>query len=318
MPIEALPTYVTAILFVIALAALVKGADWFVSGASSLARRLGTSQLVIGLTVVSLGTSAPELAVSIFASLNGSGSIALGNVVGSNIFNLGFILAMCAIAVPLKVEKKVLYRDTFFLIGSSVVLLAMIAWDLELARWEGLLLLSGLVIYLSWLALKSPKELISPDDGDDQEEIMNRQKTFFFLAIGLASLLLGSRLVVDIASHVATELGVTEWLIGVTIVAVGTSLPEVLTAATSIIKKKVDLGIGSLIGSDIFNIVGVLGITAIVKPFTTEQIAVNQLIFLIGAIVLMAVFLRTGWVLSRREGFALFGIALARYLTEIF
>lgn len=314
---EGLPIYVLALAFVGGLLLLVKGADWFVEGASALAKNLGMSSTIIGLTVVAIGTSAPEFAVSTYASLQGSGDIALANVVGSNIFNLGFILALIAIIAPFSVKANTVYRDMMMVIVGSSLLTAFALMDNHVSRLEGSVLVTILVGYLFYLWKRS-KEGEELDLEDIPDEPMTGLQTGIRLVIGLGGLIIGCNLTVESAKTFALSMGMSEWLIGVTIIATGTSLPELVTAITSLVKKKTDIGVGGLIGSDIFNILGVIGSAALIKPLAVNPDSAVPFGFLIFATILTAIFLRNGWKMTRTEGWILMGIATIRYLVEIF
>lgn len=317
MPVGHWPVWLQVVLFCVSLLLLMKGADWLVQGATSLAKKLGISDLVVGLTVVAIGTSSPEFAVSGIAAWNGMGDISLGNVVGSNIFNLGFILAICVIAVPIKIEKMMLYRDLMFLLAGALLLVGLLYSGNSLSRYDGILLLSCLGLYLWFLWKKSSFSGEVPEFEEEIVEVSGGM-TAVKLICGLACLLLASRILVDLASDFAARMGVDQWLIGITIVAIGTSLPELVTAIASIMKKNSDLGIGGLIGSDIFNIFGVMGFASILSPVSVSSGAYNQIGFLVGTIFLIGVMMRIGWNLNRWKGILLFVVSLIRYGMEIF
>ncbi len=315
---DLLPAFGELLIFIAGLVLLVKGADWFVEGAASIARRLGVSKLVVGLTIVAIGTSAPEFAVSGYAALNGSGELALANVVGSNIFNLGFILAFCSILTPMAVSRQTVYRDCFFLIVGTLLVSFLVLYDGVVSRFDGSLLivsLAGYISYLLWLSKKSIKEAASQEivraNGHWSWEVA---KVLF----GLSGLLVGCNLVVETAKSFALSMGMSEWFIGITIIAMGTSLPELVTAVASVLKKDSELGIGGLIGSDIFNLFGVVGFTAVLSPMSVGNESAVPFFFLIFATCLTAFFLRTHWRLSRIEGIVLLGVATFRYAYEIF
>jgi cation:H+ antiporter len=295
---------------------LWKGADWFVGGAARIAKGFGVSELVVGLTIVAMGTSAPELAVSATAALQGQGAIALGNVVGSNVFNLGIVLGICALLQTLKPSPEVWRRD-----GPLLVLAVASVWwfvrDGSLDRLEGGLLVLGMVAYLTYLFTKGslpPGE----DDGDEEGEEPPDAKTWLLMALGLVLILAGGRLLVDGASGLATAMGMSPWLISVTIVAAGTSAPELVTSVTAARKGMASMALGGLIGSDIFNTVLVLGVAGLVAPLTGLSAFRPALgimgATIVGTILLVALRRRIGTA----EGLLLLGVALARWGNDLF
>ncbi len=259
----------TFLLFFGGLALLIVGAEALVRGASRLAARLGISPLVVGLTVVALGTSSPELAVALKAALSGQASIAVGNVIGSNIFNVLFILGLSAVVVPLVVSRQLVRLDVPLLIVLSVLVLVF-ALDGRFGRLDGIVFLIGLVLYTGFLILQSRKEHSAPTDTSTPES--NRAASLQFLTnlaltvAGLGLLILGSRWLVDSAIAFAHYLGISELVIGLTIVAGGTSLPEVVTSVIAAMRGERDIAVGNVVGSNIFNIMAVLGLTSIIAP----------------------------------------------------
>jgi len=254
------------------LVLLVLGAETLVRGASRLAATIGISPLVIGLTVVAFGTSSPELAVSVKSALSGQADIAVGNVVGSNIFNVLFILGLSALVAPLVVSQQLVRFDVPLMIAVSVVVLAL-GWDAKIGRGEGLLLFSGLVAYLLFLIYQSRKESKQIADeyakeyGPDNRPPTPRWLTNGGLVLGgLALLVLGSHWLVAGAVAIAQRLGVSELIIGLTIVAAGTSLPEVATSVIASLRGERDIAVGNVVGSNLFNMLGVLGLSGMVAP----------------------------------------------------
>lgn len=320
MPIETLSSPLQAAVFVIGIILLVKGADWLVSGASFIATKLGIPKVIVGLTIVAIGTSAPEFAVSGYAALDGSGEIALANVVGSNIFNLGFILALCALITPVQTSKVLVWRDGMVLLAGTILMAIFSFTNSEFSRGEASVMVAGLVSYIGYLIYTVKKHKGSAEDIVEIEEVEtegNFKVASFKLATGLFALLFGCNLVVETAQIFAKAMGLSEWFIGITVIAIGTSLPELVTALTSVYKKDSDIGIGGLIGSDIFNIFGVVGMAALAKPLSVSDESTLPFYFLIFATILTAVFMRTGWRLSRNEGVILLVVASARYAYEI-
>lgn len=302
-----MPLYLHFIIIVVCIIMLAKGASWLVESSVNIANWLKIPELVIGLTIVAFGTSAPEFGVTLLSGIKGMGDVAIGNVVGSNIFNLGFILGGTALFGNLRTTKPLIYRDGFYLLLGTVILTFMM-WDLSISRTEGIILFSMLFLYLGYLIWK--KEPV-----EDLEEIKKVSwKDFVFLPLGLTLILVGAHYLVDSSVTVAREFGISEWVIGATIIAFGTSAPELATSITAAIKGHHGLSIGNLIGSDIFNMYGVLGLTAIINNMNVDVGVKSNLILLIGMILLTLIFLRSKWRLSRWEGGILVAIGLARWI----
>ncbi len=285
------------------------GAVWIVESAARIARRLGMSELVIGLTIVAVGTSSPEFAVTIGAALKGQGDISVGNVIGSNIFNLGFILGGVAVVRAIATSRTMVVRDGGVLIAITMLLLLFLL-DLYIARWEGMILLALLVLYIgSLLYFREPIEDTPP--GEFRWYEVPR------LLIGLALVVGGGHFLVEAAVALARTVGISEWAIGVTIVAAGTSAPEFATSLVAVFRGRHGISAGNLIGSDIFNLLGVLGLAAAIRPMTVDPSVYSSLWVLAGMVVLVVVFLmRTGWVLSRWEGALLVLINLVRWILD--
>ena len=241
---------------------LVKGADWFVSGASSLAQRFGISQLVIGMTIVAIGTSAPEAAVSIAAALKGSADITIGNIIGSNILNVLIILGISAVITPLAVSKSTLRYEVPFMIMVTLLLLAQ-GRDGEIQFMDGFVLLVFFLLYLFYLYCIAKK---GSEPGEVPVKSQGMKSSIFAVTAGLVLILLGSNLSVDAASAIARMLGMSERFIGLTIVALGTSLPELFTSVSAARKGNADIAIGNIVGSNIFNILFVVGLSAWIIP----------------------------------------------------
>ena len=250
------------ILLAVGFAMLVKGADWFVDGSSGIATKFKIPQLVIGLTIVAMGTSAPEAAVSITAALKGNADITVGNIVGSNILNILIILGLSAIITPLAVAKSTIKIETPFMILVTLFLLA-IGYNTVIGFWEGILLLVLFIIYLGYLFLVAKK-----DRTEDNEEIkeISVSKALIWTAIGLFLIVFGSNVTVNAATKIAHILGLSERFIGLTIVALGTSLPELFTSVSAARKGNADIAIGNIVGSNIFNILFVIGVSAAIVP----------------------------------------------------
>lgn len=298
------------IILLVAVAALWKGADNLVDSAGRIASTIGVSDLVIGLTVVAFGTSAPEFAVTINAALNQLPDISVGNIVGSNIFNLGFILGSVAIVRSIKSTRKLVYRDGVFLICVTFLLLFFFRDD-HLARYEGIVLMSLLLSYLVFLFIK--KEILEDDEIPRERSML---KDYFILPVSIAIVIAGGYFLVVSASFLAAKAGISEWVIAVTIVAAGTSAPEMATSLAAVLKGKPGMSAGNLIGSDLFNIIGVLGLAGILNPMHINPGAYTSLFMLSGMCILVVVFLRTGWQLSRKEGMILVAIGIARWVVD--
>ncbi len=278
--------------------------------ASRIAETFGISELVIGLTVVAFGTSAPEFAVTVNAAIHKQADISVGNIVGSNIFNLGFILGTVAIIKSIKATRKLVYRDGIFMISVTLLLLYFFS-DYHLARYEGIILMSILAAYLIFLFYK--KEPLEEEELDHQKATF---KDFVILPVSIIVVIAGGHFLVGSASFLARTAGISEWVIGVTIVAAGTSAPEMATSLAAAIKGKHGMSAGNLIGSDLFNILGVLGLAGTLNPMSINPGAYSSLLLLTGMVTLVIIFLRTGWVLSRVEGFILLLIGIIRWVLD--
>lgn len=255
------------VLLVIGFVMLIKGADWFVEGSSKIASKFGIPQIVIGLTIVAMGTSAPEAAVSITAALKGSADITIGNVVGSNILNILLILGITSVIIPLSVKKNTLYVEIPFVIAVSAILAFLGLKDGFVSRIDGLFLWFLFIIFLAYLFMLSKKGIdTETDDVPELQEKDTILKMLLMLVIGLVLIIWGSDVTVDAATEIARAFGWSERLIGLTIVAFGTSLPELITSVTAGMKGKSDIAIGNIVGSNIFNILFVVGTTALITP----------------------------------------------------
>lgn len=311
-------------LFILGLVFLIIGAQALVGGASRLAAVFGISPLVIGLTVVAFGTSSPELAVSVKAALSDQASIAVGNVIGSNIFNVLFILGLSALIVPLVVSRQLVRLDVPLMIVLSFIVL-ILALDKSFSRTDGLMLVTGLFVYVGFLIYQSRKENIEAKEAQAEEFAAEKYtkagwlKDTGLILGGLALLVLGSRWLVDSAVSFAQYLGVSELVIGLTIVAAGTSLPEVVTSIIAAIRGERDIAVGNIVGSNIFNIMGVLGLASIVAPtgigVSTAVIGFDIPVMIVVALACLPLFF-TGGVISRQEGVLLLAyyVAYTAYL----
>jgi cation:H+ antiporter len=302
----------TLILLLAGFALLLGGAELLVRGAARLATDLGISPLVVGLTVVAFGTSAPELAVSVLSAWNGQGGIALGNVVGSNIANILLILGLSALAAPLVVARQVVRLEVPIMIGVSV-LLVLFALDGRIAGWEGLLLFAGVVTYTTWTVLRSRREgLADGGEVDVPEGRGHSRRSTQLLQIlgGLLLLGLGSKWLVDGAVVIARHFGVSDLVIGLTVVAVGTSLPELATSILASLRGQRDIAVGNVVGSNIFNILSVLGLSAAIVPggvpVPLAALTFDLPVMLVVAVACLPIVL-TGHRIERWEGGLFFG-----------
>ncbi len=298
-------------IILITILGLWGGAVWVVDSATHIAKKLGVSELIIGLTVVAIATSLPEFAVTVSAAIKGRSAISLGNVVGSNIFNLGFILGLVTVIKSISIPKKLLTRDGFLLLGTGIMLLIFF-WDHELNFFEGILLVSTLGIYL--YILYKQKESIDEEVPGGNFKWMDIPK----LIIGVGVIILSANYLVDSASAIARHFHVSEWLIGITIVAAGTSMPEFATSIVALKKGRHGISIGNLVGSDLFNMLGVLGTASIMKPLHISSSEYFGLILLAISYIILLIMMRTGWKLSRVEGILLLLIAIIRWSIDFF
>lgn len=290
------------------MALILLGANGLTDGSSSVAKRFGISDLVIGLTIVAFGTSAPELMVSLVSSIKGSAQLAIGNVVGSNIFNILMIVGLTAVVMPIKVQKNTITNEIPLVLLSSLALVAC-ASDVVLdggvgnviGRGDGILLLLFFTIFMRYTFSIAKS---SGEESGEQIKLMPIWKSLLFIVLGLAGLIVGGQLFVDGASGIARSLGVSESVIGLTLVAGGTSLPELATSVVAAVKKKPGIAIGNVIGSNLFNIFLVLGASATVSPLPLGNIGISDMLMLVVSSVL---FWAAGWffkdkTITRIEG----------------
>ena len=285
------------LLLIIGFVLLIKGADFFVEGSSSLARFLKIPSVIIGLTIVAMGTSAPEASVSINAALAGNNDIAVSNIIGSNIFNGLVVVGICAFISGFKTNKDILKRDMPVNILITAILCVMIA-DGRLTRLEGILLLSGMIFYIVNMIFSALKTRSSCPD----EKSMPLYKSLIFIAGGLVAVIFGGNLVVNNASQIAVSFGVSQNFIGLTIVAIGTSLPELVTSIVATRKGDSGLALGNAIGSNIFNILFILGMSATISPLHILSESVIDCAILLVSGILLFVFAYTRKSMNRTEG----------------
>ena len=288
----------------LSLVILYFGAEGLVSGAASLAKRIGISPLVIGLTIVSVGTSAPELLVSVKAALNGQGALSVGNVLGSNFFNVGIILGISAIIYPLAVKRQLLKLDVPVMVLTSL-LFFLFFLDFTISALEAAILVFLFIAYVTYLLISSRKNK-SIDKGDEEEDEIKMSKHWLldilFIGVGLAALVYGSDLLVVNAVIIAGWLGMSEALIGLTIVAAGTSMPELATSVVAALKKRSDIAIGNVVGSNIFNILLILGVAGLIAPLNAPDINYVDGLFNLGIGVLLWLFMKRSSRIKRVQG----------------
>lgn len=278
--------FLQILLLVVGFVLLMKGADWFVDGAGKIAIKFGIPEIIIGLTIVALGTSLPEAAVSITSALKGASDLSIGNIYGSNIMNVLLILGLTSIIATIPVTKKALSFDIPLVIVTTLILTFMCFYDGVVSRIDGIILITIMVLYVIYLGYRVKK-------GDELDEVPENDgttpvwKMILFIVLGGAMITLGSNLTVNAATSIATSFGVSERIIGLTIVAFGTSLPELVTSVTAALKKKTDIAIGNIVGSNFFNIVFVIGITSTIKNIPCSKDFLFDALGAIYAIVLL-------------------------------
>jgi len=294
------------------------GADWLVRGSSSLARSFNISPIVVGLTVVAFGTSAPEMVVSAVASLQNKSMIAIGNVVGSNICNIALVLGATALIMPIRAARSVVNRDIPIMLLISVLVL-FLSWNAEISRAEGLFLFAGIIIYSLFNYHVSKKEPLSADTGLGvrvETELLHigyidsRPKQALMIIVGIAGVLTGAQVLIDNAVIIMKTFGVDEKFIGLTIVALGTSLPELATSIVAALRKELDISIGNLVGSNVFNLLSVIGVTAIIRPIPIPGGLVDSgLIVDYGVMMAISVLpwlmMKNNYTMERKDGIVL-------------
>ncbi len=308
-------------LLVIGFVLLIKGADIFVDGASTIAKKIGIPSVIVGLTIVSLGTSAPELAVSIISALNGSNDIAVGNVLGSNLFNSLMVLGVTTIVLPLIIIKSKIRNDFFVCIGVSLLLLFLTfngkifgSESNILSRFDGIILIILCICYVAYLVFKSFKTENEP--LTEKEKNANVFAKIFLMVIGVIAIVYGGDFVVDSTSNIAKNFGMSEKLVGLTIVAMGTSLPELVTSIVASLKGENDIALGNVLGSNIFNILLILGVSSAISPIVVSPSMFFDFIYLIAItlFIFILVFLlgkNKEKKLTRFEGFILVALYAA-------
>lgn len=278
---------------------LIKGADFFVDGSSSIAKIMKVPSVVIGLTIVAMGTSAPEAAVSITAGISGSNEIAISNVVGSNIFNMLVVVGVCALIKPFALDKTILKRDFPVNIAASVILLAMMILGSALGLIDGIILLVLMALYITWLVVSAIR---NREESSEEIKTLSPILSVVYIIGGLAAVIFGGDMVVDNATILAKAMGWSETLIGLTIIAIGTSLPELVTSIVASKKGENGLALGNVVGSNIFNIMFILGLSSSVSSIAVDSRAISNVVFLIVMTILMFLMCVIRKKLTRVEG----------------
>ena len=281
---------------------MIKGADFFVEGSSSVAKLLRVPTVIIGLTIVAFGTSAPELAVSLSASLAGSNDIAVGNVIGSNIFNLLMVVGICGAIKPMAIDKMILYGDYLFSILAATVMMLLFAFDHSLSRLDGVILLLLFAYFLYKMVRNTLASRAAGGTEEDVVDVMSPFKSLVFILGGLAAIVAGGNIVVDSASSIAASFGLSETLIGLTVVAFGTSLPELVTSIVAAKKGESGMALGNVIGSNLFNILFVLAASATISPMKVDILSTFDAIFLIVSSAVTWFLAKSRFEVNRREG----------------
>ena len=308
------------ILLVVGFILLIKGADIFVSGASAISKKMGIPSVIVGLTIVSLGTSAPELAVSVISAIKGNNEIAVGNVIGSNLFNTLMVLGVTTIIMALTIKKSLVKRDFTINILVTTLLLFLtfngfiFGKDNYISRLDGIVLLIGCISYITYLIWSVKKSNKLSEEKIDEIAVegtieISIPKSLFKLVIGVAGIVIGGQVVVDSASAIATSLGMSDKLVGLTIVAIGTSLPELVTSAVAAIKGEEDIALGNILGSNIFNILLIIGASSAISPILVSSNLIFDFVFLIAVTILIAIMIfaskKEEKIFGKKEGIIL-------------
>lgn len=307
------------VLLLVGFILLIKGADFFVEGSSSVAKSLRIPSMIVGLTIVAMGTSLPELAVSVTASLAGNNALAVSNVIGSNIFNLMLVCGACALFAPLIVQKNTLKKEIPLSVVCVVLLLVLGLFGMEIGRTDGVILLILFIGFLVWMvksALKAHAESANLEESDNEYKIYPAWVCVIYIVGGAIAIKFGGDFVVDGASAIAMKAGLSQNLVGLTIVAMGTSLPEFVTSVVAARKNEVDMAFGNVIGSNIFNILFILGVTATISPvaFIMENVVDGVILLIVS--ILVWVFAWSRLHIEKKEGIVLL-VCYAGYLIYI-
>jgi cation:H+ antiporter len=310
---------INIVLVSVGLAMLYFGAEWLVRGSVTIANKFRISQLVIGLTIVAFGTSTPELSVSVTSAIHGISDVSLGNVVGSNIANIGLILGIAAIIKPLLVAKSAIKKQVPIMIGVAIILI-LISIDGIISVEEGIILAIGIVIF-TFYSLKSSKKESSDVEKTSGDLNLSKKnlvsKSIILIAIGLGLLTLGSFITVENAVSIAKSYGVSERIIGLTLIAIGTSLPELVTSIVAALRGHADLSVGNIVGSNIFNILAIIGISAAITGISVNENMFFDYYVMIAFSVILIPIMRSGFIISRKEGYGLV-VAYFAYLIYLF
>lgn len=293
---------ITIIMLLVGFFLLVKGADLFVEGASDLATKLKVPAIVIGLTIVAFGTSAPEAAVSITSALDHSNALAISNVVGSNIFNLLAVIGITSVIYKIKLDYTILKQDYLFLVISSVLFLVFVLTGRIVSSLEGLLFLVIIISYIAVIIYKLRRK-------DDKMPVgvvhLSNLSIILYIIVGLVFIIYGSDVVVASAKDIALSLGMSETLVGLTIVSIGTSLPELITSVTAAYHKNTDLALGNVLGSCIFNILFIIGITTFITPIATTSVMITDVIIMLACVIITYILAYDKYDFNRKDGIIL-------------
>ena len=299
---EMLTFLMEVVLLILGFVFLIKGSDFFVDGASSIASILKIPTLIVGLTIVAFGTSAPEAAVSITSSLTGSNALAVSNVIGSNLFNILLIIGLCALLNELEIDQNVVSKDLPFLVIITVILSAFIIIGWNINRIEGMIFLLIVVGYIAYLVYSAKK---TKEAEIVEKPKLSLPKSIIYILVGIVGIVIGGDFVVDGASYIAITFGMSETLVGLTIVAIGTSLPELVTSLTALKKGETQLVIGNVIGSNIFNILFVLGSSSAISPITLNPNMLIDVLLMLFVTILCYIFGKTQTKYDNKEGLIL-------------
>ena len=305
---------IQVVLLLVGFVFLIKGSDFFVDGASSIASILKVPTIIVGLTIVALGTSAPEAAVSITSSLTDSNAMAVSNVIGSNLFNILMVIGIAALLSELLMEKSVLEKDLPFLVGITLLWAIFIFIGGDINNIEGIILLIIMVAYIVYLVINARK---SKEGSDVEKPKFSLPKSILLIVVGLVGIILGGDLVVDSASAIAIAFGMSETLVGLTIVAIGTSLPELVTSITALKKGENQLVIGNVIGSNIFNILFVLGASSAISAIPVASNMIIDVVFMIVVTIICFIFGKTQDKYDKKEGIILIALFIAYMIFAI-
>ena len=301
---------INAVLTIVGLVILCFGANWLVSGGVTIAKKLRISQMIIGLTIVAYGTSTPELAASMAAAVGSHTDLILGNIVGSNISNIGMVIGVCAVVSPLVVKRTTTRKEIPIMIGVSLLLIA-ISVDGEISQYDGIMLVVGLIAFTAYTLSRAKKER-NEEAEDSATTKTSIPRAIALLVVGAALLYFGGFLTVENAISIAENIGISETVIGITIIAIGTSLPELVTSVIAIRKGHTDIGIGTIVGSNIYNILMILGISSVITGIAVVPGIFTDYLIMVGFSIVLIAFLRSG-IIPKPAGIGLV-IAYAVYL----